>query len=158
MKILEYVALDEAGTVALAKALAPLLPEQSVIALNGPLGAGKTRFVQALCSALGVDERAVVSPTFVLLQRYEGRLPIYHLDAYRLRNEDEFWDLGPEEYLAGPGITLIEWAERVPNCLPRERLEIWIDVLGRTSRRFRCLGFGRRYQGIVARLKDELAG
>lgn len=144
---------DERGTQRLAERLAKLLPASAVIALNGTLGAGKTRFVQLLAAATGVNERAVVSPTFVLVQEYRGRVPIYHFDAYRLRDEDEFTALGADEYLAGHGWCLIEWAERVANCLPHERLEIQIDVTGETSRRFTLTPHGDNY----ARIAREVA-
>ena len=123
-------AADEAATVAHGRSLAAALPPQSVIALIGPLGAGKTRLVQAISEAAGVDPRQVISPTFVLIHEYQGRLPIYHFDAYRLRDEDEFLQLGPEEYFERDGWTFIEWADRVANCLPRERIEIRIEPTG----------------------------
>ncbi len=88
-----YESHDEQGTARFGEALAAALPERAVIALNGTLGAGKTRLVQALAEALGVDRRDVISPTFMLVQEYSGRRPIYHFDAYRLAGEDEFWRL-----------------------------------------------------------------
>lgn len=148
-----YESHDEQGTARFGEALAVALPEHAVIALNGTLGAGKTRLVQALAAALGVDRRDVISPTFVLVQEYQGRRPIYHFDAYRLANEDEFWALGPDEYFAAPGVTVIEWAERVAGCLPAERLEISIEVTGPTSRRFFCRAAGAAYEPAMERLR-----
>ena len=78
-----------------------MLPDGTTVALCGTLGAGKTRLVQAIAEAAGVDRRDVLSPTFVLIQEYHGRRSIYHIDAYRLRDEDEFLALGPEEYFDG---------------------------------------------------------
>jgi tRNA threonylcarbamoyladenosine biosynthesis protein TsaE len=151
-----YEVLDEQGTARFGEALAAALPERALIALNGPLGAGKTRLVQALAAALGVDRRAVVSPTFVLVQEYQGRRPVYHFDAYRLRGEEEFWSLGPEEYFSAPGVSVIEWAERVAGCLPAERLEIAIEVMGATERRFDCQAFGAAYEPVIERLVESL--
>jgi tRNA threonylcarbamoyladenosine biosynthesis protein TsaE len=148
-----YEAHGEQGTARFGEALAAALPERAAIALNGPLGAGKTRLVQSLAAALGVDRRAVVSPTFVLVQEYRGRRPVYHFDAYRLRGEEEFWALGAEEYFAAPGVCVIEWAERVAGCLPAERLEIAIDVAGPTDRRFNCQAFGPIYESVIDRLR-----
>src|SRR5207248_769808 len=90
-----------------------------VVALVGPLGAGKTHFVRAVAEGLGIaDSRVVSSPTFVLIQEYDARLPIYHFDAYRLRNEGEFFDLGAHEYFVGNGVCFVQWVDRVVSCLP----------------------------------------
>jgi tRNA threonylcarbamoyladenosine biosynthesis protein TsaE len=136
----------------LGAALAEVLPDGAVVALCGTLGAGKTRLVQALAEASGIDRRHVVSPTFVLVQEYHGRRSIYHLDAYRLRDEAEFLDLGPEEYYDAGGLTVVEWADRVTGCLPPEHLEVQITVTGTQSRRFEVLAHGERYGDVVSRL------
>jgi tRNA threonylcarbamoyladenosine biosynthesis protein TsaE len=153
--IFSFDAPDEAATVAFGQSLAAHLPPGAVIGLCGPLGAGKTRLVQAIAEAVGVDPRLVLSPTFVLIHEYRGRLPIYHFDAYRLRDDDEFLQLGPEEYFDGDGWTFVEWADRVAACLPRERLEIRIEPIGVTSRRFEIAAIGRRYELVVAGLASE---
>ena len=148
-----FQAADEAATDRLGAVLADILPAGSVVALCGTLGAGKTRLVQAIAAAAGVERRSVVSPTFVLVQQYQGRYPIYHLDAYRLRDEDEFEQLGPEEFFESDGLTLIEWADRVQGCLPREYLEIEIEVTGTETRRFAFRAYGRRYEQVVEQLR-----
>jgi len=147
-----YTAGDEVATAALGAALAGLLPDGTTVALCGTLGAGKTRLVQAIAAAAGVDRREVVSPTFMLIQEYHGRRTLYHIDAYRLADEDEFLELGPDEYFESPAITLVEWADKVVGCLPRERIEIHIQVTGRHRRRFEISAVGRRYQQAVERL------
>jgi len=152
-----YTAGDEAATAALGAALAAVLPGGTTVALCGTLGAGKTRLVQAIAAAAGVDRREVVSPTFMLIQEYHGRRTLYHIDAYRLADEDEFLELGPDEYFEGPGITLVEWADKVPGCLPRERIEIHIEVTGERSRRFEISAVGRRYEPAVERLAATVA-
>ena len=152
-----HLAHDEQQTARFGEALAAALTERAVIALNGPLGAGKTRLVQGLAAALGVDRREVVSPTFVLVQEYHGRRPVYHFDAYRLRNDEEFWTLGPEEYFSSPGVVVIEWAERISRCLPDERLEIEIEVAGPTERRFHCRALGAAYEAALERLAAAIA-
>jgi tRNA threonylcarbamoyladenosine biosynthesis protein TsaE len=144
---------DEAATVAIGHALAAALPPRSVVALVGPLGAGKTRLVQTVAEAAGVDPRQVISPTFVLIHEYQGRLPIYHFDAYRLRDEEEFLQLGPDEYFERDGWTFIEWADRVANCLPRERLEIRIEPTGASSRRFEVISIGEQNGPVLAALR-----
>lgn len=152
-----YEANDEAATVELGAALAEVLPNGSVVALCGTLGAGKTRLVQAIAAASGIERRQVVSPTFVLVQEYHGRRTIYHVDAYRLRDEDEFLELGPDEYFESDGLTLVEWADRVANCLPRQYLEIEIEVTGDQSRRFTITAHGERYREVVRRLESRFA-
>jgi len=151
-----YHAADESQTAALGAALAEVLPDGAVVALCGTLGAGKTRLVQAVAAASGIDRRDVVSPTFVLVQEYHGRRSLYHIDAYRLRNEEEFLDLGPEEYFDGDGLTLVEWADRVAGCLPPEHLEIRITVTGTESRQFEFLSHGDRYGDVVRGLEARL--
>jgi tRNA threonylcarbamoyladenosine biosynthesis protein TsaE len=148
---LSFDAPDEAATIDLGRSLAAHLPLGAVIGLRGPLGAGKTRLVQAVAEAAGVDPRVVLSPTFVLIHEYRGRVPIYHFDAYRLRDHDEFLQLGPEEYFDGGGWTFVEWADRVEACLPRERLDIRIEPTGITSRHFEVAAIGQRYESVISR-------
>ena len=143
---------DLAATEALGRRLADLLFPGAVVALVGPLGAGKTHLVRAIAEGLGVDPRAVSSPTFVLIQEYAGRLPVYHFDAYRLPGESAFAELGVEEYFEGDGVCLIEWADRVVNCLPEEHLTITLSVTGETARRARIEGRGGRYVALVGGL------
>lgn len=149
---------DEESTDKLGTALAHALPRPAVVALGGTLGAGKTRLVRALAEGLGIAPGSVTSPTFVLLHEYPGATPLFHFDAYRLRDEDEFWQLGADEYLSGQagGIVVIEWAERVAGCLPEERLEITIDVAGPTERRFSIVAYGGQYEGIIDSLERTM--
>ncbi len=126
-----------AETDELGRVTESVLEDGTVISLLGTLGAGKTRFVQAVASAGGVPEDDVTSPTFVLIQEYKsGRRPIFHFDAYRLKDDDEFLELGPEEYFDGGGLTFIEWADRVERCLPHDYVQIQIFQTGNESRRF----------------------
>lgn len=135
---LEFTARDLAQTDEIGRALAVVLPPGTVVALDGTLGAGKTRLVEAVAAAMGVPRDEITSPTFVLIQEYRsGRVPIFHFDAYRLRDEDEFAELGPEEYFDGAGISFVEWADRVAGCLPKHHWRIEITHLDTTARRFR---------------------
>ncbi|HXG10190.1 MAG TPA: tRNA (adenosine(37)-N6)-threonylcarbamoyltransferase complex ATPase subunit type 1 TsaE [Gemmataceae bacterium] len=141
------------ATMTFGRRLGELLFPGAVVALVGPLGAGKTHLVRAVAEGLGIaDSRAVSSPTFVLIQEYRARLPIYHFDAYRLRTQAEFFDLGVHEYFEGDGVCLVEWADRVPACLPSEHLRITLTVTGDTSRRVLIEGLGERYAPLVRRL------
>src|SRR6516225_10115652 len=126
---------DLNATQQLGRRLGERLFAGAVVALVGPLGAGKTHLARAVAEALGVPGRAVSSPTFVLVQEYPGRLPIYHFDAYRLRGDAELFDLGAHEYMEGEGVCLIEWADRVAGCLPAAYLRLTLSVTGPTSRR-----------------------
>jgi len=113
MTTIDFHAQDLADTDTLGAALSEVLTAGMTVALRGTLGAGKTRLIQAIAAGFNVPRSEVVSPTYVLCHEYDGRLPLYHLDVYRLRDEDEFLELGPEEYFESAGITLIEWADRV---------------------------------------------
>ncbi|MCE9606669.1 MAG: tRNA (adenosine(37)-N6)-threonylcarbamoyltransferase complex ATPase subunit type 1 TsaE [Planctomycetia bacterium] len=148
-----YESHSEADTHALGLRLGALLPDGIVVALNGPLGAGKTRLVQAIAAARGIDARDVVSPTYTLVQEYRGPRPVFHFDAYRLHDDDEFLNLGPEEYFVAGGVTIIEWAEKVQACLPREFLQITIRPFHATGREFTFLGHGTAADEVVRQLK-----
>lgn len=100
---------SEAGTIALGKALGPVLSDGDVLALRGDLGAGKTHFVQGIAQGMGIDD-VVVSPTFTILNYYENTIPLQHFDFYRLEEEYELDDLGFDDYLES-GVTVIEWSE-----------------------------------------------
>jgi tRNA threonylcarbamoyladenosine biosynthesis protein TsaE len=157
VQTLEFTAEDVAHTERLGRALAATLLPGTVIALIGTLGAGKTRLVQAVAAALGVPAGEATSPTFVLVNEYRGRLPIYHIDAYRLRDEDEFRELGPEEYFDSAGVTFIEWADRVEDCLPPERLEIHCEATGETARQFTLRGTSPQMGAILDKVRTALA-
>ncbi|MBN1912475.1 MAG: tRNA (adenosine(37)-N6)-threonylcarbamoyltransferase complex ATPase subunit type 1 TsaE [Pirellulales bacterium] len=145
------------ATDRLGRALAQALPPGTTVALRGTLGSGKTRLVQAVAESLGVPAGEVVSPTFVLIHEYQGARPIYHLDAYRIADDDEFLELGPDEYFDDPqGLTFVEWADRVERCLPRQRLDVDIDPTGSTSRRFTLRPVGQTLVDVLERLREVL--
>jgi len=132
----EWLAIQESDTERLGILLAEALPAGATVSLCGTLGAGKTRLVQALAEACGIDRPAVVSPTFVLCQTHVGRRTIHHLDAYRIRDDDEFLELGVSELFGRDALTIIEWGDRVAACLPEDVVVVRIDVTGETSRCF----------------------
>jgi tRNA threonylcarbamoyladenosine biosynthesis protein TsaE len=156
MTVFTFDAADESATAAFGAALAEVLPAGTTVALCGTLGAGKTRLVQAIAESLGIDRHNVISPTFVLVQEHHGRRLIYHIDAYRLRDEDEFLALGPEEFFESDAIVLVEWADRVQGCLPKDYIEIHIAVTGPESRRFEVVSVGDRHVAVIARLMQRL--
>jgi tRNA threonylcarbamoyladenosine biosynthesis protein TsaE len=126
---------SERETERLGRVLAEVIRPGVVIGLVGTLGAGKTRLVRAIAEALGVNDRAIASPTFVLIHEYQGILPIYHFDAYRLADPEAFDALGAADYWAdGVGLCLIEWADLVADHLPDSTWWIRIDLRGDSER------------------------
>lgn len=151
-----YISRSEDDTARLAAALAEAAEVPLVIALDGPLGAGKTAFVRGLAEAWGVSADEVQSPTFVLVREYRGRTPLYHLDAYRLTSEAEFWALGVDELFDSPALACVEWAERVAGCLPDERLAIALEPLGHDERLVRLTARGAAAARVVQHLAQRL--
>jgi len=109
------------------------LTQGEVLALYGGLGVGKTTLVRGIAEALHVQE-PVTSPTYTIINEYEGDMPIYHIDAYRLRGSDDAFSIGIEDYLYGNGICIIEWAERIQEVLPVEAISVDISIIGETDR------------------------
>lgn len=104
-----------------------------VLALYGGLGVGKTTLVRGIAEALHVQE-PVTSPTYTIINEYEGDMPVYHIDAYRLHGSDDAFSIGIEDYLYGNGICIIEWAERIQEVLPEEAISVDISITGATDR------------------------
>ncbi|WP_254513998.1 tRNA (adenosine(37)-N6)-threonylcarbamoyltransferase complex ATPase subunit type 1 TsaE [Anatilimnocola floriformis] len=142
-----------ADTDRLAAMLVSVLPQRATIAFCGTLGAGKTRFVQGLAAAAGIDPADVTSPTFVLCQQYNGSRRLYHLDAYRLHDADEFRELGTDELYDEAALTLIEWADKVEPALPDSYLLIQIEVTGEQTRQFRIEAIGDELGQVIAALR-----
>jgi tRNA threonylcarbamoyladenosine biosynthesis protein TsaE len=154
MAVMLHIADAEAMTH-LGQAIAACLFPGAVLALNGPMAAGKTFLTRAIAEGLNVVEPAAVnSPTFVLIQEYDADLPIYHFDAYRLNTNAEFADLGVHEYFAGDGVCIVEWADKFPQVLPAERLEIRIEPSSAVSRDVMIEAFGDQYRMLVDRVAE----
>ena len=133
-----FVSSSPEETISIGWDLAKFLKEGSVLAIRGPLGAGKTCLVKGIARFFAVEEE-ITSPTYTIVSEYQGKinenpLAFYHIDAYRLRGDDDFYALGGEEYLFGRGISVVEWSERIPNCLPANAWRVDIEVKGETSR------------------------
>lgn len=144
-------------TAVLGEKLAAHLKAGDLVCLNGDLGAGKTRFAQGLARGLGVAG-PVTSPTFTLINEYQGRLPLYHMDVYRLGDPLELEDLGYEEYFYGGGVTLVEWGELVEELLPEERLDLRIArcPAGEELRQITAAPRGERYRLLVEELMADV--
>ncbi|MBI5761678.1 MAG: tRNA (adenosine(37)-N6)-threonylcarbamoyltransferase complex ATPase subunit type 1 TsaE [Planctomycetales bacterium] len=152
-----FHAASEDDTRRLGEAIGAAALSGLVIALVGQLGAGKTRLVRAIADGAGVRDQIVNSPTYVLVQEYHGRLPIYHFDTYRLRSLDEFIELGAEEYLGADGVCCIEWADRVADVLPPDVLRIEIAVVGRDDRRFGITANGPTSASVLFKFRTALS-
>ena len=140
----------EGDMEALGMRIAQALPHGGFVALYGDLGAGKTVLSRGAGRALGLDHLS--SPTFTIVQEYPTAPPLFHFDAYRLADEDELYAMGFEDYLDRGGLFLMEWADRVPDALPRDRLDIEIVGSGADVRTVRLLPRGERYEGLVKAL------
>ncbi len=146
-----------AETHALGKVLGEACVGREVMALVGPLGAGKTCLVRGIAGGVGVPAELVASPTFVLIHEYAGRLPLYHADLYRLEEQDAVNGLGLEEYTESPGVTVIEWADKAPGVLPRDHLRITLDHLGGDRRRVALHPCGPRSAALAVQATARLA-
>ena len=140
-------------TQELGKRIGEIALAGDVFLLSGNLGAGKTCFTQGLAWGLGIDEYAV-SPTFIIVRELYGRLPLYHIDLYRLDRIEETTDLGLDDYIYGQGVCVVEWAEKALNILPKEHLRIEISYIDATERCFQMKPKGRRYESIVEQLRQ----
>ncbi|HIR19265.1 MAG TPA: tRNA (adenosine(37)-N6)-threonylcarbamoyltransferase complex ATPase subunit type 1 TsaE [Candidatus Pelethomonas intestinigallinarum] len=120
---MEYLSHSETETEAAGQALAAKLRPGDVVAYRGDLGAGKTAFTRGLARGLGCHGR-VTSPTFTIVNEYEGPTPLFHFDLYRLGGEEELWDIGWEDYLARNGVCAVEWSEIAPGALPENTVYV----------------------------------
>ena len=151
---LKYIFISKSSeeTKLVAERLAGFLFPGAVITLDGPLGSGKTTFVGGVAKGLDILER-VISPTFNIMKCYfEARLPMFHIDAYRLENRDS--ELGLEEFIEGEGVTLIEWPDYIKPLIPASHLRIVIEALGENSRRITFENIGSSYEQVIKSLKE----
>ena len=149
MKEKVFITSSSNETRQLAEKLGTLVFPNTLITLNGQLGAGKTTFTQGLAKGLGL-QRKVTSPTFNILKIYKGRLPLYHIDAYRLEDIDQ--DLGFEEYIDSDGVCVIEWSDFLPNLLPDERMNVSLEILEDDSRKLTFSVQGEQYERLLEEL------
>jgi len=149
-----FVSNSPAATAALGKKIGKTLGAGSILGLVGDLGSGKTLITRAICGGLGVPSRQVNSPTFVLVNEYRGRLPVLHLDLYRLAGEVDGVELGIADYLrrATSGVMVIEWAEKILPLLPAGILKIELEILTALQRRLCLSSVGDKFNGLFKEL------
>lgn len=150
-KSVHLATLEE--SLALGRRLGQLARPGDVITLTGDLGAGKTTLTQAIGQGLEVPSTCyITSPTFSLLHEFQGRIPLYHMDLYRLADEEELEYLGFEEYLYGQGLTVIEWPDRLGEAMPDQRLAVELAIAGPASRRAVLRAIGEAWQSRLPKL------
>jgi len=146
---------DVGETQALGRLLGGCIAAGQVVALVGPLGAGKTCLVKGVVAGMGLkDTRRVVSPTYLIVKEYEARLHVYHADAYRLEGAADLLALGFEEMCAAGGVVLIEWADRVSSALPEDHLRITLEPAGETRRRIVIEALGEQSAALASRFEQ----
>lgn len=156
MQSLKFTSYNPEQTQLLGSYLGKLAQKADVLLLTGELGTGKTCLVQGLARGLDVDEYAF-SPSFVILRQYHGRLPLYHVDLYRLDSLDEIAGLGLEDYFYGDGVCVIEWAEKAQQLLPPDSLLISLKYVrvSPTGRSIHLKPQGQRYNQLLKQLKED---
>jgi tRNA threonylcarbamoyladenosine biosynthesis protein TsaE len=122
---MKFITRDEKETYELGVELGKILLPGTVLSLNGDLGAGKTHFTKGIAVGLGIEEY-ITSPSFTIMNEYEGRLPLHHFDVYRIENIEEMFEIGFDEYLFGNGICVVEWGDIVKDMLPKDTINISI--------------------------------
>jgi tRNA threonylcarbamoyladenosine biosynthesis protein TsaE len=149
------VSRSPAETRAVAARLGAHLAAGDLVALRGELGAGKTEFVRGLAQGLGVPEESVASPSFALAYEYQGRLTLVHLDLYRLAEVSPEFLPDLEDYLSGPQVIAVEWAERLGIFLPPEYLEVTLTITGEEEREIILTGHGPRAEKLLALVTEK---
>ena len=119
-----------------------------VLLLVGSLGAGKTTLTQGIAQGLGIQEYTK-SPTFVLVNEYQGRIPLYHVDLYRVQGDVEAWELGLDDYLDGPGVCVVEWSDQAPSVFPDDHLLVTLEIRSENDRLFRLEPRGPRAHALL---------
>lgn len=131
--MIKFVTNNTEETIELGKKIGNYLRKGDVIAMQGTLAAGKTTITKGIAQSLDISE-TITSPTFCLISEYEGKMPLYHMDVYRLDNEEDFANLGTEDMIYGNGVSIIEWSEKIMNELPKKTIILKIEPQADGSR------------------------
>ena len=154
----QYILHNLAETEELGRQMGQLARQRDVILLHGDLGVGKTTLTQSVAAGLGVPpDRYVSSPSFALLHEYPGRIPLFHIDCYRLAGEEDIEGAGLTEYIGGSGLTVIEWPDRLGSLQPEERLDIFLEAVDETTRKCLLRPRGASWSARVAGLAAPLS-
>jgi tRNA threonylcarbamoyladenosine biosynthesis protein TsaE len=149
--LFEMISRSPEETEALGLKLGKILEAGTILCLSGDLGTGKTTLTKSIAKSLGVEEY-VTSPSYTIVNEYEGRLPVYHFDVYRINEIEELYEIGYEEYFFGRGVTIIEWASMIMELIPDEAVKIEIERLDEQERKFVITG----PEGIITRLREVM--
>ena len=148
---------SEKETQQVAARLAKILKPNAILCLFGDLGTGKTTFVKGMAKALRIKTQDIQSPTFVLMRLYEGTLPVYHFDLYRLEEPQEIQRMGLEDYFYDDGISIVEWADRLGDQLPQDYIHMELTHQKEHQRLLSFCGHGPMSEKYVQKLKDVVA-
>jgi tRNA threonylcarbamoyladenosine biosynthesis protein TsaE len=155
MRSLNFHSKNMSQTQRLGRILGELAQPGDIFFLVGDLGSGKTCLTQGIARGMGIAAK-VISPTFILAREYRGRLPLFHIDLYRLDSTQEIADLALEQYLDGNGLCVVEWAEKAGDVLPYDNLLIQFEYLSPKQRRIKISPAGKRYQRLLKLVKERL--
>jgi tRNA threonylcarbamoyladenosine biosynthesis protein TsaE len=153
--VVKIISKHPRETVLIGKMLGQIMRKGDILCLQGHLGSGKTYFTKGVCDGLGVRD-LVASPTYTIVNTYSGRLPVYHMDLYRIETVREIEDIGYEEFLYHNGVTIIEWAEKLENLLPEEYFSLLFSYCGPESRYIYADSVGDTHKRLTLRIRDSL--
>ncbi|WP_339133971.1 MAG: tRNA (adenosine(37)-N6)-threonylcarbamoyltransferase complex ATPase subunit type 1 TsaE [Candidatus Electrothrix sp. GW3-4] len=154
----QHTLQDITATAALGKELGRIAQQGDVILLHGDLGVGKTTLTQFIAQGLEVPaDQYVSSPSFALMHEYPGRLPLFHMDCYRLTGEEDIEGAGLADYIGGPGLTIIEWPDRLGSLRPQERLDLFLEAIDETTRTCVLQPHGAAWCSRIAALSNSSA-
>ena len=157
MKKMNFVSHSVSSTFNIGKRIAGYLNKGDIVCLFGELGSGKTVLTKGIGFGLGVRKNKVISPTFVLIRQYQGRMPLYHFDLYRLGNPGDILGLGYEEFFYDEGVSVIEWADRLKRLLPQEFLKIELCIKGNKERLLKFAAQGSRYKTLLEKIRAHIS-
>ena len=140
-------------TISFGKKIGEILRPGDIIALSGELGSGKTWFTKGIALGLGIPSEAVTSPSFTLVNEYEGKFKFFHIDAYRLKDKSDFLSAGLDEYFYKDGIAVMEWADRWPEILPENTIKIRLDIVNEKRRKITISGQHSRTVEVINHLQ-----
>ena len=154
---LTFISTSEEKTIHLGKIIGKHLNGGNIIALTGELGSGKTCITRGIARGMGIPEEFhVTSPTFTLINEYPGRIPLYHLDVYRLSGSEDLKDLGYEEYFFGKGVVVIEWAEKIQDIIPSDSIFIYLKYINKNKREIKITYNGKKASETIKKIYEEV--